>query len=228
MRGQSFFENAIITGMVIGLVTTLFYFSSDFTLFHYRQQQADDALRSLLITANAVHELGPGNRQDVLVSIPEDVQISTQTKSLVAADATGTVNSSLSTPYDVVGQIPASEGISKIPVRAVNQTLVKIGHWMFLLSLQPYQINFTSLPVTIYLYGEDLDLSTHLVVDGVPRGPAVVYTVLNDTVASFLAIPTIFTTPLTAITSYQIAVANVTGRDVSNSLPLRIRGSLVP
>ncbi|MEK6839894.1 MAG: hypothetical protein AABX72_03060, partial [Nanoarchaeota archaeon] len=128
-RSQSFLENVIVTGMVISFVTILFYFSSDFTFFHYRQQEADDALRNLLITANAVHELGPGNKQEIIVNIPENIQLDVNARELLAYDSAGDINASLRTTFDVVGSIQSGEGISKVSVRAVNQTLVKIGKW---------------------------------------------------------------------------------------------------
>lgn len=221
-RGQSFLENVIVTGMVISSVMILFYFSSDFTFFHYRQQEADDALRSLLITANAVHELGPGNKEEVLVNIPEDIKLDVSKRELFAYDSSGDINASVRTTFDIIGTIQPGEGISKVSVRAVNQTLVKIGKWPFILSLQPQQVDFTLLPVIVYIYGEDLDLSTRLVVNGIAYGPVPAYTVINSTLAHFTAQPAIFPAP-GPLTAYRIAVTNTTSRISSNVVSFYVR-----
>ena len=226
MKGQSFLENVIITGMVLSLVMGLFYFSSDFTFFHYRQQQTDDALQSLLITANAVYELGPGNREDVLVNVPEDVILNVKKKSLTAQDSSGGVNASVNTLYDIVGNLPTESGLLKVPVRTINSTLVKIGKWIYIIYLDKNLVNFTSLPLPIYIGGEDLDTTARLLINGISY-PSMPPNIVNSTTVWFTADPNILTTPSNKITTYTVGLRDVNNTK-SNTLLLRVRGSLAP
>ena len=223
-RGQIATENLIITGLVLSLVIVLFYFSSEYTMSNYRQRQAEDALGNLLITANAVHELGGGNKEDVIVNVPEDINFLVQQKELVAHDSSGDINASVGTAFDVIGVIPQSEGLSKVPVKAINSTLVKIGKWMYLLYLSKPVENFTALPHRFYIYGEDLDMAIKLLVNGI-NYPSVPVLHFNDTVIGFDAKPSVFNAPPDQIVDYDLAVEDGNGA-TSNSLFLTIYGSV--
>jgi len=221
-RGQIATENLIITGLVLSMVIILFYFSSEYTMSNYRQRQAEDALSNLLITANAVHEMGGGNKDDVIVNVPEDINFLVQEKELVAQDSSGDINASVNTVFNVIGMIPQSEGISKIPVKSINSTLVKIGKWMYLLYLSRSGENFTALPHRFYIYGEDLDMAIKLLVNGV-NYPVVPVLHFNDTVIGFDAKTTVFNALPDQIVDYELVVEDGAGV-VSNPLILTIYG----
>ncbi len=227
-RGQSAFEHLALMGIILLFVVALFYYSTTFALSNYREKQAEDTLHSLLITALAVHELGAGNRENVVVQVPEDVHLVAYANELLASDEDGAFNVSISTPFDVIGSIPSVEGLAMVNVKAVNETLVKIGKWPEIYLLQPSWIALSDpFPTTrVYMVGDDLDDAISVLVDGnlYTYAPLIIH--LNATYAYFLASKTYFNVTMNTTVAYDISLLNSEGYS-SNALQLEVFSPVV-
>ena len=221
-KGQLALENLFLMGMILLLVGALFYYSMGYTVTNYRQRQADDTLHSLLLTANAVHELGPGSRENAMVNIPEDINLKVKERLLSALDSSGDINNTVDTPFDVIGTIPPSEGLTPVTVKAVNDTLVKIGKWTYLISISPNPANWSTFPNRIWILGEDMDNSVILLVNGVSYAPAP-FVHINSSYVAFIGNQTMLYTPPGEIRTFQMSINDSYGV-ISNTLPLYVRG----
>ena len=224
-RGQLAFENLFLTGLILVLVVVLFYYSTEYTVTDYRQKQIDDALHSLLVTANKVHELGPGSRENAVVNIPADINLKVQNRQLTALDSSGDINYTIDTPYDIIGTIPPSEGLTTVTVKAVNDTLVKIGKWTYLITMDPNPANSSLFPNRIYILGEDMDNAVILLVNGVSYAPFP-FVHLNSSYVAFSSNETILNVPPGQIGSFQVSINDSYGV-ISNTLPLYVYGPAI-
>ena len=222
-NGQMLLENMFMMGLILVLVVGIFYYSTSFTVSNYRQRQTEEAVHNLLITAQAVHELGPGNKDSALVSLPENVDLKVASKQLIAQNADGTINVSMNTPFDVIGYVPPLTGMGTIVVKAINNSLVKIGHWFYLTGVQPSAVNFTQMPPEAYLYGEDLPSSGYLLVNGLPYDKTQ-FVYINSTLIWFKPSPSVFQSPPNQQVTYYLSLNDTVTNDVSNSLPFVVIG----
>ena len=168
-RGNLNIEYLIMMSILLVIIPLLFLALKN-TTFSIKLNQANDAVGMLGITANAVHNLGPGNKESVWVNIPSDVKdTSVGGKDLVinlnvgddVQDITKTVEP------DLIGRIPSESGLRLIPVKAINDTLVKIGPGVVLLEIRPSCIEKNEMPKEIILIGDEFDANSKLLINDV-------------------------------------------------------------
>ncbi len=135
-----------------------------------RLNQARDMVGMLAITANAVHNLGPGNKDSIWVRVPPDVQNTTVQGKRIAMNLSvgdDSYDVDQNAEPDLIGQIPSRGGYRQIPVKAINSTLVKIGPGPALYQVNPPCVTKNSLPREIILIGDEFDQNATVYIDGI-------------------------------------------------------------
>jgi|GEM_PF-5374584 hypothetical protein len=216
-------ENMFMLGLILVVVIGILYYSTSFTLKNYKERQAEDAVGNLLITARAVHELGPGNQDSAYVSLPTDVDLRVTSQELIAENDDGTINVSVSTPFDVVGSVIPVGNKGTVPVRAINSSLVKIGQWTHITNVAPFAIEFVTLPQIIFIYGEDIPSTVKLLVNGQLYTQGSFFYV-NSSAVWFRASPSKFQSNPNQNTTYYLSLNNTATKFVTNSLPFIVIG----
>lgn len=190
-RGQLPLEHMILTSLILLFVGVLLYYALGYAVTNYKTGQVDDALHSIIITAQAVHTLGPGNQENVIVNLPESIQLIVEDTQLSVKIADTFIDQSVSTDFNLVGRIPPFQGLYPINVKAINETLVQIGEWPHLIALSPAAVNFEILPQLISILGEDFTPDMEVLVDGKVY-PTTLVTYVDETTIQFLAKPNEF------------------------------------
>jgi len=147
-KGQIFHENIILWGAVTVLIIVVMLFSLKYLNLNQRASQANDVVKSLAITANAVHNLGRGSKDTVLVYVPAGVNstsVSGNDIKIILKDGTVASAEAIQINAKVVGGIPKLQGYYHIPVRAINDEIVIIGNIPFIVGLEPDCIGVNQL-----------------------------------------------------------------------------------
>ena len=134
-----------------------------------KMNQAQDVVGMLAITANAVHNLGPGNKESVWVRIPNDVndtEVKGKDLSIDLNFDEGNRDATSTAQPDLIGRIPTEQGLRQIPVKSINATLVKIGPGVVLLEIKPPCVEKNNLPIEIKLVGDEFASGLILLVNG--------------------------------------------------------------
>lgn len=161
-------EYFVLMSLVLVLIPLLFIALKD-TNVMVKINQAQDVVGVLTITANAVHNLGSGNKESVWVRIPNDVngtEVKGKDLSIDLNFDEGNRDVISTAQPDLIGHIPSEPGLRQIPVKAINATLVKIGPGVVLLEVKPPCVEKNNLPTEIKLVGDEFAAGLILIING--------------------------------------------------------------
>lgn len=193
-KGQINFEYLVLTGVLLIIFIPITYTSLSTLHEHYQTSSISDILAQITNKANELYQLGPGNKDELHISLPSGITGATVSGNEVsyASNMKGkpTLIRQFTQP-EVVGSLDIIRGDYVVPIRSINETLVLIGPGPYLFDIYPACIgapNFAN-PVNITLLGGDFDSSTLLLKDGVVY-PSSFYTVVSSSILVFTADPT--------------------------------------
>lgn len=160
-RGQVSLSYIILFALIIFAIVPLLYFSASTSSQTSRTQKAHDVVSILSVTANAVHNLGSGNKETVFVNMPSGVKnysITGKEIKLIMEDGTEVKGEAAISLPGVIGKIPIVQGSYYIPVISLNETLIVIGNVPFLIKIVPdcigmNQMNPDGLNITVHGIG---------------------------------------------------------------------------
>lgn len=169
-KGQLVLEYIALVGMIIIIVVPVLYIAGKGISENYRVTQAEDVVRSVAITADAVRALGHGSEQTVSIKIPPGVeQVSVGGPSgneiVVKVDGKELVATSGGKLW---GNIPSEPGTYEIPITQIRQGIVKVGDLAVLFPPQPANVLFSNLPINVSIFGYDIQTGFTLLFDGNP------------------------------------------------------------
>lgn len=231
-RGQGFLENILLWGVITVALIGLLYISMGLVSLNYKVSQANDVVTNLAITADAVYNLGLQSKDTIRVNVPAGVKtVSVNGKEIsLELDIEGKpIKVSSNTKADVVGSIPMISGRYSIPVKLIDNGIVKIGDggWMFYLN--PNCAIFSSLPLTVEIIGDDFTPNSQIIIDGNINNPypSTFVTYYNPTRITFSAVPGFFPADPMG-TDYTIQIYNPTTEWISNPLIFIIYKAGIP
>jgi hypothetical protein len=157
-RGQSQLEYIILFILILGAIIPLFYFSSNSLGEVYRTNQVEDTVKSIALTGNSVNNLGEGNSETIIVSIPQGVnEAYIENNSIVYV--LGDKEIKESTNEDFFGVLPKTAGIYNLQVEAIGNGVVKLGDVPYIVSIKPSSIHIPSWKKDekVSIIGKDFD-----------------------------------------------------------------------
>ncbi len=211
-------EILIVFGITLVVLIPMLYLSLRNANEGYKITQAGDTVNSLAITANAVHNLGKGSKDRAVFRLPDGLDsISiTGNEILIRLNINGEIDDvRAKTRPVVVGNIPLSEGLHEVSVKAITDEVVRIGSGPFILELVPNRVKFTQLPVDVRIIGDEFETGAEVLIDGnvYPNG---FVTFVNQGEIIFNVVPGFFP-PEPGGAVYKISVRNLDG-EVSNEV----------
>jgi hypothetical protein len=156
-RGQAQLEYVVLFILILGAVLPLLYFSGNSLGNVYRTNQVEDTVRSIAITGKSVNNLGEGNTETVVVSIPEGVNDAyVDGNSIVYV--LGDKEIKETTGQEFYGILPKEAGLHNIQIEAIGGGIIKLGDMPFIISMEPSEIHIPSWKGDdIIIRGKDLD-----------------------------------------------------------------------
>ncbi len=132
MKAQAALEYVIITGAILIIVISLFYYSSNKAKSDIKLNQAQDAVNALAKASNNVYSLGPGSRDYIWITIPESVASSNidQENRIIQLTLNifgGTSDIYAQTISNISGTIPTAKGTYRMQVQMLSDGVVYIG-----------------------------------------------------------------------------------------------------
>ncbi|MFC1730250.1 hypothetical protein ACFL6I_07915 [candidate division KSB1 bacterium] len=135
-------EYLLVIGMVLVIMIPIFYYAITQSTNQIRANQAEDAVTSIVKTADSLYALGPGSRDYVTITIPLGVSgaFVNRTEVTLRLDISGTqVDITAFSHAEIVGKIPTTAGTYQLPIEVVQSGIVIIG-----------STNDTDAPVVVY------------------------------------------------------------------------------
>ncbi|MEK6903089.1 MAG: hypothetical protein AABW64_00395 [Nanoarchaeota archaeon] len=182
-------EYIFLTLLILLFILPVIYYGLQISYENYRLLQSGNILFELTSAAEDVNQLGAGNKQTVVVEIPNGITgavVKGNVLSIKSDTHQGQTPLIRETRPQVVGSFLTSTGRQFISVTALNQYLVRIGEGLALFSTMPFCVSPTQLPMQITLLGDEIDATTQLLKDGVPY-PSNLVTFVNRYTLQFTA-----------------------------------------
>ena len=196
IRGQLSFEYIILTGVLLAILIPVLYTSLSTFNEYYKTTRIDDLLSQVVDKANDLYKIGPGNKDTINIVVPAGITGATIAGNEFSVDATLGKQPTTVRKYadsDLIGSLETAPGEYTISIKALNESLVRIGSGPWILELNPSCIsapNFAN-PPTITLYGDDFFPTSILLLDGVPFDPTF-YQIIDPGTIIFIAGPSQF------------------------------------
>ncbi len=195
-QGQVNFEYVILTGVLLAILIPVLYTSLSTFNEYYKTTKIDDVLSQVVHKANELYKVGPGNKDVVKIIVPSGITGATIAGNEIALEATLGKQQTTVRKYadaDLIGSLQTIQGEYLVPIRVLNQTLVRIGSGPWILDLDPSCIgapNFAD-PPNITIHGDDFTSTSILLLDGTPFDPTF-YQIIDAGTIIFIAGPTQF------------------------------------
>jgi hypothetical protein len=166
-RGQSLLENFLLLILVLGLVIPLLFYSVTKVSESNRINKADDALRTAMITGNAVRGMGRGNTNVLAISIPEGVKDSYSENGALYLIMNDGSELKIELDGEVIGSLPKEPGYHEVKVMSLDEGKVKFGKGPYIYNLGPSCLIYPLLGTDrAVIVGTDFDPKAKLYVDG--------------------------------------------------------------
>jgi len=230
-KGQSLNENIILWAVLTVLVIASAYTGLKYLYSGHRVSQANDVVKNLAITANAVHTLGRGSKDTVFVYVPPGINntnVSGNNIKMILIDGTEISADTIKINTQVIGNIPKLQGYYYIPVRAITNEIVIIGNIPFITSINPDCIGISQMPMNVTISGDGFQLGYRVYVlwpggQLIEIDPSLIF-VEGPYILKFTATNTnFFSNPNPP--SFIIYVQNLNG-DFSNELEFDVKPSI--
>jgi len=129
-KAQSSMEYVILAGILLVVLTPLFYYAFNKSSENIKLSQAEDLVESLAKAADDVYALSPGTKKYVWVSTPgsvEEAQVDASEISVTISIFSGSSDITAVTKATITGEIPINKGTYRIPVEHLDSGVVLIG-----------------------------------------------------------------------------------------------------
>ncbi|MDP1694825.1 MAG: hypothetical protein Q8L34_04775, partial [Candidatus Woesearchaeota archaeon] len=195
-QGQLNFEYVILTGVLLAILIPVVYTSLSTFNEYYKTTRIDDVLSQVVHKADDLYKLGPGNKDVIKIIVPSGITGATIIGNEVALEATLGKQQTTVRKYadaDLIGSLQTIQGEYLVPIRVINQTLVRIGSGPWILDIDPACIVASAFadPPNITVHGDDFTSTSVLLKDGVAFNSAY-YSVVDPGTLTFIAHPTEF------------------------------------
>lgn len=195
-QGQLNFEYIVLTGVILAVLIPVLYTSLSTFNEYYKTTRIDDVLSQVVHKANELYQIGPGNKDVIKIVVPSGITGATIAGNEIALEATLGKQQTTVRKYadaDLIGSLQTIQGEYLVPIRVLNQTLVRIGSGPWILDLDPSCIGapLFANPPNITIHGDDFSSTSILLLDGVPFDPTF-YQIIDAGTIIFVAGPTQF------------------------------------
>tara|TARA_Y100000310_G_scaffold342614_1_gene446587 strand:+ start:10482 stop:11183 length:702 start_codon:yes stop_codon:yes gene_type:complete len=220
-KGQSLLESFLLFILILGLVMPLLFFSADYVGKSFRMNQAEDSLRSVAITANAVSNLGSGSSNVAVISVPNGVQESYSSgNSIIFIMDSSEISTDLN--GKVIGKVPKNPGFHEVQVRAIGEGKIKIGNVPYILQLVPPCVVSSPPGSIVNIEGFDFVEGSVVYSDGEPIDSSL-FQYVHRGLIELTIDPSEFSGSANGKT-YLIQVSNPDGQ-ISNSVELLVKST---
>ncbi len=196
LRAQLNFEYLILTGILLAILIPLIYTSLSTVQQSYKATRVNDILSQVAEKANDLYQLGPGNKDELTLIMPSGITGAVVSGNEISLTTRyGNTNETVRkyTQPILVGSLETIQGEYTVPIKALNQSLVRIGTGPWIVEIDPSCIGAPSFanPPNITIHGDDFFSTSVLLLDGVPFDPAF-YTLIDPATIIFVAGPSQF------------------------------------
>lgn len=125
ISGQAGMEYLVLVGVFLTALVPIFLYSLDTTYLNIRTAQAKEASQTITSAADNLYKLG-GGKTTIFVELPSGINSTTiSNKTVIIRINVGTgVSSALAfTDANINGTLPTSDGLKKITVEVVGNTV---------------------------------------------------------------------------------------------------------
>lgn len=132
-KGQVSVEQLVITGLAIGFIAMMLYFSINFANDSTRVSQGQDMVDRLARSADYVYSLGPDSKEIIELYVPEGIEsvnVSGNRILMRVSLSSGVTDIFAYTNSELIGTVPTSSGPISIPVVATRSGKVRFGNSM--------------------------------------------------------------------------------------------------
>tara|TARA_Y100000310_G_scaffold339359_1_gene431804 strand:- start:3058 stop:3744 length:687 start_codon:yes stop_codon:yes gene_type:complete len=161
--GQSQMEGLLLFILILGVVIPLLFYATSELNSVFRMNQADDSLRSVAITSNAVRNLGSGNSNVVAISVPNGVHDFYVDENVIVYVIDG-FELKVDMGGEVVGDVPSEPGIHHVKITSLEYGKVKLGENPYISEVNPGCV--ARIGGVVSLVGADFDEGGQVYVDG--------------------------------------------------------------
>ena len=195
-KGQLSYEYLAITGVLLAVLIPVIYTSLSTVNEHYKLTRLDEITSQITNKANDLYKLGPGNKDELHLVLPSGITGATVAGNEISFQTTtssGNTSVRKFTDSLLIGSLDTIQGEYFVPIKVLNQTLVRIGRGPWILQLYPTCIgapNFAN-PPNITINGDDFSSTSVLLKNGIPFNTAF-YQIVDAGTIIFTAHPTEF------------------------------------
>ncbi|GEM_PF-2776679 len=218
-RAQLNFEYLILTGILLAILIPLIYTSLSTVHQSYKATRINDILSQVTQKANDIYQLGPGNKDEITLVMPSGITgavVSGNEISLTTHFGNENTTTRKYSEPTLIGSLETIQGEYVVPIKSLNESLVRIGTGPWIVDLDPSCIgapNFAD-PPNITIHGDDFFSTSLLLKDGAPFNTAY-YHIVDLATIVFIASPTEFSAQPGG-NPYAFSVQD--GTKISNSL----------
>lgn len=158
--GQVGMENIFLFGALLVFLVAILFVTTEMLSFNYRLSLLQDSVDNLVLTANTLQTLGEKSGKTVSIYLPKGVTGASLTGNVIAIASTrgGELQRvSGTTKPRVIGELPQSAGYYTVEAETVAPDLVKFGDAPYVGRLEPSSLVFSSLPLTLKIFGVDFE-----------------------------------------------------------------------
>ena len=195
-EGQISFEYLALAGILLAVMLPILYTSLSTVYEHYKLTRLEDVVSQIAMKADDLYRLGPGNKDELHLIIPSGItgaSVAGKEVELQTHLRNYNISARRQTEADIVGTLEIIQGEYIVPIKALNQTLVRIGSGPWIVEINPSCIgapNFAD-PPNITLNGDDFLPTSVLLLDGVPFDSAF-FQIIDPGTIIFIAGPSQF------------------------------------
>ena len=213
-------EYLVLFGLVLFFLFFVAYFFAN-SQGDFRYFQANSMVTGLAHTADKLNTLGPQNKEKVYLDIPSGITGAVVKGKVISIEIAGKKEPQeirVETTPHLIGGFSVLEGNYHVSVKALNETLVRIGQGLILFSVTPTCSTINQFPFNITFFGDEFTKDSKVLLDNAAY-PEEEVMVVDATKIVFSALPGLLQ-PHPQGEPYLFSVQ--VGTLVSNTLPFHV------
>lgn len=136
-RGQLGIEYVILTGLLLIFFIPVIHYALTESNKNVKVSQLESMINRLAKASDAIYTLGPGSSEIIVVTVPKGVEGVYIGNKMILMNVSGLGEVLAFTKANISGTIPIIEGTYHLPVKVLDNGVVRIGKGPFITALSP-------------------------------------------------------------------------------------------